>query len=115
MKSLIQAVAIVVVLATPVMSFAKQPNTPITRARVLGELEKAGYHPAPSRDPYHPADIQAAEARVAAQNVNSATARASIADTSGVGGVVSGTSASGAPAAVRTAADGGMKQIYRGH
>jgi Domain of unknown function (DUF4148) len=88
MKSLIQAVALAAVLAVPAISFA-QSNAPVTRAEVraqLIQLEKAGYQPGLD-DPYYPANIQAAEARVAAQN-GAATA---------VGGVTSGSSASGAP------------------
>jgi hypothetical protein len=92
MKSLIKAVAVAVVLAAPVVSFA-QTSQPVTRAQVRAELvqlEKAGYNPArSSRDPYYPADIQAAEARVAAENGS----------TSGVGGAVNGSSESGAVAA----------------
>ncbi|MGF6238427.1 MULTISPECIES: DUF4148 domain-containing protein [Paraburkholderia] len=91
MKSLIQAVAIAAVLATPVVSFA-QSNQPVTRAQVRAELvqlEKAGYSPARGRDPYYPSDIQAAEARVAAQN---GTAQA---ETTGYGPGTSGTSQSG--------------------
>lgn len=70
MKSLIQAVVISAALAAPVAVFA-QATQPVTRAQVhteLVQLEKAGYNPARSEDPYYPADIQAAEARVAAQN-----------------------------------------------
>jgi len=92
MKSLIKAVAIAVVLAAPVASFA-QSNQPLTRAEVkaqLVQLEKAGYNPALVNDAAYPSDIQAAEARVAAEN----------SATRGVGGAVSGSSDSGA-AAVR--------------
>ncbi|WP_028218873.1 DUF4148 domain-containing protein [Paraburkholderia oxyphila] len=84
MKSLIQAVVIAATLAAPVAVFA-QSNQPLTRAQVREELiqiEKAGYNPA-SANPYeYPANIQAAEARVAAQN-------------SAVGGVTSGSSQEG--------------------
>ena len=69
MKSLIQAVVIAAVLAAPVASFA-QSNQPVTRAQVRAELvqlEKAGYQPGHA-DPHYPADIQAAQARVDAQN-----------------------------------------------
>ena len=72
MKSLIKAVAIAAVLAAPVISFA-QTNEPVTRAQVRNELiqlEKAGYNPATANDNDYPNDIQAAEARVAAQNGN---------------------------------------------
>ena len=69
MKSLIQAVVVAAVLAAPVASFA-QSNAPLSRAQVRAELvqlEKAGYNPNAS-DPAYPADIQAAQARVVAQN-----------------------------------------------
>jgi hypothetical protein len=74
MKSLIKAVALVVVLAAPLASFA-QSEQPLTRAEVkaqLKQLEQAGYNPAVATDSTYPADIQAAEARVSAQN-NAAT------------------------------------------
>jgi Domain of unknown function (DUF4148) len=90
MKSLIQAVVIAVVLATPVASFA-QSNQPVTRAQVRAELiqlEKAGYRPNFS-DPYYPNDLQAAQARVAAQNGTAQGAEGSY------GGGVSGASQSG--------------------
>lgn len=105
MKSLIQTVVIAAVLAAPVASFA-QSNQPVTRAQVRAELvqlEKAGYHPGHA-DPYYPADIQAAEARVADQNGTAQAAQSSY------GGVVSGSSQAGHAA---TASD--TKSIYFGH
>lgn len=92
MKSLIQAVAIAAALAAPVASFA-QSNQPVTRAQVRAELvqlEKAGYQPEYA-DPHYPANIQAAQARVAAENGTGQAAE------SGYGGVVSGASQSGRP------------------
>ncbi|MGF6768836.1 hypothetical protein P3T18_001306 [Paraburkholderia sp. GAS199] len=89
MKSLIKAVAVALVLAAPVASFA-QSNGPVTRAQVRAELvqlEKAGYTPGAGRDPYYPTDIQAAEARVAAQN--------GVAQSSGYGSATNGSSQSG--------------------
>jgi len=89
MKSLINAVAVALVLAAPAVSFA-QSNGPVTRAQVRAELvqlEKAGYRPAAGRDPYYPTDIQAAEARVAAQN--------GAAQSSGYGSATNGSSQSG--------------------
>jgi hypothetical protein len=100
-KSVVSAAALASFLAGPAVAFAQQSNGPVTRAQVraqLVQLEKAGYVPG-SVSVYYPADIQAAEARVAAQNDTS----------SGVGGVVSGSSASGAPASVV-----GLKPIYSG-
>ena len=101
MKSLIQAVVIVAAIAAPVAAFA-QTNQPMTRAQVRAELvqlEKAGYQPAQA-DPYYPAKIQAAQARVDAQNGQAAT---------GFGGVVSGTSQTSHPAPTV-----GAKSVYFG-
>ena len=89
MKSLIQAVVVAAALAAPVAVFA-QSNAPVTRAQVRAELvqlEKAGYNPAAADDATYPADIQAAEAKVAAQN-----------DATGVGVVANGSSDTGRPA-----------------
>lgn len=90
MKSLIQAVVVAAALAAPVAVFA-QSNAPLTRAQVRAELvqlEKAGYHPGEGDNTTYPAEIQAAEAKVAAQN----------GATSGYGGVVNGSSDAGRPA-----------------
>jgi hypothetical protein len=75
-----------------VASFA-QSSQPLTRAQVRAELvqlEKAGYNPATANDYDYPANIQAAEARVAAQN--------GTAQKTGYGPSVSGASQSGRPA-----------------
>ena len=88
MKSLIKAVAVAAVLAVPVVSFA-QSSQPVTRGEVraqLVQLEKAGYNPSNSSDTQYPANIQAAEAKVAAANGP---------DNSGVGGVADGSSQAG--------------------
>ena len=89
MKSLIQAVVVAAALAAPVAVFA-QSNAPLTRAQVRAELvqlENAGYHPGDGDNTTYPAQIQAAEAKVAAQN-----------DATGVGGAVNGSPDSGRPA-----------------
>ncbi|MFM0291961.1 protein of unknown function [Burkholderia sp. WP9] len=89
MKSLIQAVVVAAALAAPVAVFA-QSNQPLTRAQVraeLIELEQAGYNPARGEDPTYPADIQAAEAKVAARHA-----------ATGFGGGTSGSSDAGRPA-----------------
>jgi hypothetical protein len=94
MKSLIKAIAVASVLVAPAISFA-QSNQPETRADVraqLVQIEQAGYNPA-RKDPEYPADIQAAEQRVSAEN--GATAQAPVADTSGYGAAMSGSSQSG--------------------
>lgn len=78
-------------LGAPVLSFA-QSNAPLTRAEVRADLvrvEQAGYTPG-MNDINYPADIQAAEAKIASQNDQQPT-------NEGVGGVSqSGSSASGA-------------------
>ena len=87
MKSLIQAVVIAATLAAPVAVFA-QSNQPLTRAQVheqLVQIEKAGYNPSRSNPNEYPANIQAAEARVAAQNA-------------ALGGVATGSSQQGSTA-----------------
>ena len=89
-KSLVSAVALASALAAPAVSFAQQSNGPVTRAQVRAELvqlEQAGYHVGDGHTTY-PAEIQAAEAKVAAQNGAA----------SGYGGVVSGSSEAGRPA-----------------
>jgi hypothetical protein len=57
-------------LTAPALSFA-QPPAGLTRAQVVAELarlEKAGYNPSMGEDSRYPVDIQAAEARVAAED-----------------------------------------------
>jgi len=104
MKSLIQAVVVAAALVAPVASFAQQSNAPVTRAQVRAELvqlEQAGFHPGVS-DPYYPANIQAAEARVVAQNsANTA-----------VGGVTNATAVG--VRATAPAASTGVKPVYFG-
>ena len=77
-------------LGAPVLSFA-QSTAPLTRAEVRADLvrvEQAGYTPS-SNDINYPADIQAAEAKIAAQNDQQMTNQA-------VGGVAqNGSSSSG--------------------
>ena len=90
MKSLIEAVVIAALITAPLAAFA-QSNQPVTRAQVRAELvqlEKAGYNPLDDRTTY-PEHIQAAEARIAAQN---STAQA---DSSGYGASTKGSSQAG--------------------
>jgi Ni/Co efflux regulator RcnB len=94
MKSLIQAVVVAAAFAAPVAAFA-QANAPVTRAQVRAELvqlEQTGWRPAAGADPHYPEDIQAAEAKVAAQN-----------GATGVGGGANGSSDAGRPAPVSKA------------
>ncbi len=69
-KTLVSAVALASTLDAPAVSFAQQSNVLVTRAQVraeLVELEKAGYHVGEGDQTTYPAEIQAAEARAAAQ------------------------------------------------
>ncbi|MGF6723468.1 Ni/Co efflux regulator RcnB [Paraburkholderia sp. GAS41] len=103
MKSLIQAVVVAAALAAPVAVFA-QSNQPVTRAEVraqLVQLEQTGWRPGEGDHTSYPVQTQAAEAKVAAEN-----------GATGVGGVASGSSDSGAPG-VR--AFSGSSTLYRGH
>jgi hypothetical protein len=99
-KGLIPAIVIASAVAAPTFAFA-QSNGPVTRAQVkaeLTQLEATGYNP--SGDNIHyPRAIQAAEARVAAQNAAS----------SGYGGVAGGSSTSGS-----STANSDTKSIYFG-
>ncbi|TAM85082.1 DUF4148 domain-containing protein, partial [bacterium] len=70
MKSTIKSVALAVAVVVPAISFAQPSNAPLTHTQVreqLIQLERAGYNPA-RKDNMYPADIQAAEARVAAKS-----------------------------------------------
>ena len=78
MKSLSKVIAIAAVVVAPLTSFA-QSNQPLTRAEVrqqLVELHNVGYSPLDDRNSW-PANIQAAEARLAAQKEAAATANTS--------------------------------------
>lgn len=97
MKSLIKAVAIAALITAPVASFAQSSEQPVTRAEVrnqLIQLEQAGYNPATSNDTNYPADLQAAERKVQAENSTVAQTQPT-ADTSGYGAPMSGSSQAG--------------------
>ncbi|MEM5313560.1 DUF4148 domain-containing protein [Paraburkholderia sp. JHI869] len=101
---LIKSLIVAAVVAVPVVSFA-QSAEPVTRAQVraeLAQLEKAGYNPA-ADDNNYPQDIQAAEAKVSAQNGAAASA---------FGGVVSGSSAAGSGSASAPRDIPGVGSIY---
>jgi hypothetical protein len=66
----IVAVALAAVLLVPVVAFA-QTTPALTRDQVRAELrqiEQAGYDPAANHDSRYPADLQVAEATVAARD-----------------------------------------------
>lgn len=89
MNTTTRTLAILFAIATPAISFAQPTGGPITRAQVreeLVQLEHAGYKPSKV---HYPADIQAAEARVSAQDIRKGNAY------SGYGGMAGGVSQSG--------------------
>jgi Domain of unknown function (DUF4148) len=58
-------------LASSTATFAQSTSAPLTRAQVRADLirlEQAGYNPATVNDVNYPADIQAAEAKIAAED-----------------------------------------------
>jgi Domain of unknown function (DUF4148) len=108
-KAFIPAVVLASTLAAPTFAFA-QANGPLTRAEVraqLVQLERAGYQAGGGQDAHYPQDIQAAEARIASEQLASG----------GYGGTVDGSSTeSGAPARGHYAANRlyGMPPVYFG-
>ncbi|MBN3756387.1 DUF4148 domain-containing protein [Paraburkholderia sp. Tr-20389] len=89
MKSLGQFVIVAALLSAPLAALA-QNNQPVTRAQVreeLVQLHNAGYSPLDDRNSY-PTHIQAAEARIAAQQAASS-------QQSGYGGASNGASQTG--------------------
>jgi hypothetical protein len=109
MKSSIQAVLAAAFLAVPIASFAQQ-NGPVTREQVRAELiqlQQAGYNGNAS-DTTYPADLQAALARVAAQNQAQAQVQAAPQDTE------YGTSSSGTSQAGRPEVSVDTQSIYKG-
>lgn len=99
---LVQSLLVAVVVAVPAVSFA-QSNEPVTRAQVRAELvqlEKAGYNPAADYTQY-PQNLQAAQARIDAQNQGAASA---------YGSGASGSSAAGARTA-HGAADSAQNDV----
>jgi hypothetical protein len=86
MKSLIATLLATSILAAPLLVQAQESNAPVTRAEVradLVRLEQTGYDASRGVDATYPADIQAAEAKVAAENAQQANG--------GMGGVSPGT------------------------
>jgi hypothetical protein len=68
-KKLTAVLFVASALAAPALTYA-QSTTGLTRAQVYADLvrlEKAGYNPSNGDDSKYPADIQAAEAKVAAE------------------------------------------------
>ncbi len=107
------ALVIATAIAFPVAGFAQESSSTVTRAQVRAELvqlESVGYQPGHANNPHYPADIQAAEATVAAQmSAESNVGRS-------VGGARSGSSASGNRViAAATPANAAFGSLYRHH
>jgi Domain of unknown function (DUF4148) len=105
MRALIYAASLASALAAPTVSFAQDSTVPVTRAEVhadLARLERAGYRPGVN-DVHYPAGIQAAEARVQAQD-------GTMPNNTAVGGVSDGSSQAGAPTTKSV-----THSIYFGH
>ena len=80
MNKLIRAALLSCALSAPIVAFAQTTDHAVTRADVRADLvrvEKAGYRPVGS-DPYYPDDIQAAEAKIAAQPSQAVAARPAV-------------------------------------
>ncbi|WP_206997955.1 DUF4148 domain-containing protein [Trinickia mobilis] len=99
---LVQSLVVAALVAIPAVSFA-QSSQPVTRAEVRAELvqlQKAGYNPASDHTQY-PKNIEAAEARISAENSVAATS---------YGAQMDATSASGSRAAQTEMA--GLGPVY---
>jgi hypothetical protein len=108
MNKLIPAVVVAAALAVPAISFAQTSQQGLTRAQVRAELvqlEKAGYNPSGDQINY-PENLQAAQARVSAEQLASG-------NTSGYGAPTAGTSESGG--AVQPAHIAPQQSVYFGH
>ncbi|QTD94782.1 DUF4148 domain-containing protein [Burkholderia anthina] len=74
MKAILAISIAVGSLLSPAFAFAQSSTAPVTRAQVredLIRLENAGYQPSAGDDPTYPANIQAAETKVAAGEAQS--------------------------------------------
>ena len=89
--------------AGPITGFAQTASTPLTRAQVRAELlrlEAAGYNPSAGDEGDYPADIEAAQAKIAAedaQRMATASAGGSAGIESSQAGVSTGRVASASP------------------
>ncbi|RDK07833.1 DUF4148 domain-containing protein [Cupriavidus lacunae] len=71
MKAIVRTVLVSCAFAAPALTFAQSAQAPLTRAEVRADLirlEQAGYTPGRGNDATYPVEIQAAEAKVQAQD-----------------------------------------------
>lgn len=95
MKSLVVSLIVGASALAPALAVAQTNDAPITRAEVRADLvrvEQAGFQPARVDNTTYPADIQAAEAKIAAQDTQQSAAQ-------GYGGTQQGSSAAGTASA----------------
>jgi len=82
MRPFSKFIVLAAMVTAPLMAFAQSdiaPPAPVTHAAVeaqLATLERAGYMPR-AKDHAYPADVQAAESKVARQQISSPTRTAS--------------------------------------
>jgi len=98
-------------LVSSTLTFAQSPSAPLTRAQVRADLirlEQAGYDPAADDDVNYPADIQAAEARVAAQDATRSDQQSAVDS-------VGGTKQNGSSEAGKPTSETPARSIYFGH
>ncbi|CAB3752254.1 DUF4148 domain-containing protein [Paraburkholderia solisilvae] len=68
MKTLVYLTLAVSAIASPALAFAQSSPTRAQVEAELARLERAGYDPSAGENVNYPADIQAAEAKIAAQD-----------------------------------------------
>ncbi|WP_144114287.1 DUF4148 domain-containing protein [Paraburkholderia sp. BCC1886] len=116
MNKLKQITAIAALVATPIVAFAQSDmpsntNDSLTRSEVKQDqrnVEQAGYNNSVGDHASYPREAQAAEARIGAQQVQQES-------NGDYGGVVPGSSASGAPIQpAHTGGAAGTKPVYFG-
>jgi Domain of unknown function (DUF4148) len=98
-------------LVSSSLTFAQSASVPLTRAHVRADLirlEQAGYNPSAINDSNYPAYIQAAEARVAAQNAAQSDQQSAVDS-------VGGTQQHGSSEAGKPTAETPAPSIYSGH
>ena len=98
-------------LVSSSLTFAQSASVPLTRAQVRADLlrlEQAGYNPAAINDSNYPAYIQAAEARVAAQNAAQIDRQRAVES-------MGGTQEHGSSEAGKPTAETPARSIYSGH
>jgi len=98
-------------LVSSSLTFAQSASVPLTRAHVRADLirlEQAGYNPSAINDSNYPAYIQAAEARVAAQNAAQIDHQRTVDS-------VGGTQQHGSSEAGKPTAETPAPSIYSGH